>query len=76
MQASSEIKIYEILKTKFTKKESEELVSNFKSLQEEGLYEKIDSRVSQAESSLIKWVFGVAAGQLILLITIIKLFLV
>ena len=45
MNTTAEIKIYQLLQRKFQKEESEELVSNLKSLTQDDLAERIESKI-------------------------------
>ena len=75
---TSQIRIYEILQRKFSKEESETLVSEIQNLQEVSLLDKIDARVSQAESKIVNniiWkVLAISGGQLAILLAVLKLF--
>lgn len=73
-----QIRIYEILQSKFSKEESETLVSGIRNLQELTLIDKIDARVSRAESKIVNnivWkVLAISGGQLAILLAVLKLF--
>ena len=75
---TSQIRIYEILQSKFSKEESETLVSEIWNLQELNLLDKIDARVSRAESNIVNniiWkVLAISGGQLAILLAVLKLF--
>lgn len=75
---TSQIRIYEILQSKFSKEESETLVSEIRNLQELNLLDKIDARVSRAESNIVNniiWkVLAISGGQLAILLAVLKLF--
>ena len=75
---TSQIRVYEIFQSKFSKEESETLVSEIQNLQELSLIDKIDARVSRAESKIINnivWkVLAISGGQLAILLAVLKLF--
>jgi len=50
---TAEIKIYELLQLKFSKEQSEELVSEIKSLTNDDILSRVDDKISTAKSQII-----------------------
>lgn len=69
MNTTAEIKIYQLLQQKFKKEESEELVSNLKSLTQDDLAERIESKIVSTLTWRLLFFFFAQVGFITLLLS-------